>query len=84
MLQFAAPEMSQERFFYYCRKHGVAVFVAFAGSNYDLVLGKIDIFDPQTPEPSIASIGRTPFPLLPATAPPAPPAMPGGKQPSVR
>jgi hypothetical protein len=27
---------------------GVAVFVAFARSNYDLVLGEINIFDPQT------------------------------------
>jgi hypothetical protein len=39
-------EVFSKRFHDRRRQHSIAVLVAFAGSNYDLVLRKVDIFDP--------------------------------------
>jgi hypothetical protein len=47
MLSSHNIEVSQKRFFYDNRKCCVTIFIAFAGSDYDLVLGKVDVFDPQ-------------------------------------
>jgi hypothetical protein len=43
---FDAPKMFVLPILHGAAKDRKAIFIAFAGSNYDLVLRKVDIFDP--------------------------------------
>lgn len=45
MLPFDGPEVSEKGLFDGCGQHGVAVFVALASSDYDLVPREVDILD---------------------------------------
>jgi hypothetical protein len=47
MLPLNYLKMFLKRLKYRCGKHGIAILKAFTCSNYNLVLGKINIFDPQ-------------------------------------
>src|SRR5712692_6984673 len=48
MLPLHSLKMAQKRLLYRRRKHGMAVFVSFARSNKDLVLGEINILYSET------------------------------------
>lgn len=48
MLSFDNLQVSQEKFFDCARKHRITIFIALACSNENLVLGKVDILDPET------------------------------------